>query len=208
MQSHRPLLLALITCMSVTSFAQTQDPHVRSEYLPDVKRTRVETDMLFVINTAEQFVQVGFLAFYAKQQLVTGPKNITVTIFSNSPKPIYENTKDQNLVVITDGDIWKVGELTYWSGKGAKADKGQEMFASEKRPGLGMQNPLPASAKVSEGRDIDHLYMEWLFIDLTPEQFAKLSKSTKVEFQIGKTKFQFNENQVSTIRAFGSLITP
>ena len=119
-----------------------------------------------------------------------------------------KNTKDQNLVVVSDGKSWKVGELKYWSGKGAKTEKGQEIFAPEQRPGLGLQNPLPASAKVREGRDIDHLYMEWLVIDLKLEQFAKISKSTKVVFQIGKTTFQFSENQMGTIRAFASLITP
>jgi len=81
------------------------------------------------------------------------------------------------------------------------------MFASEKRPGLGLQNPLPANAKVGQGRTIDHLYLEWLIIDLKPEQFARLAQSRKVEFQIGRTKFQFTDDQMNTIRAFASLIT-
>jgi hypothetical protein len=176
--------------------------------MPDIKMTKVETDMLFVTDTAEQFMQVGFTARYPKQQLVAVPKNVTVIIFSNSPKLIYDNTKNQNLVATTDGESWKVGELQYWSGKGSKTDKGQEMFASEKRPGIGLQNPLPPTAKVSEGRDIDHLYMEWLFIKLKPEQLAKIAKSHKLGFQIGKTNFQFTESQMNTIRAFVSLITP
>lgn len=208
MKSRRPLLLALVISLSVTILGQSQDPHVRSEYMPKIKMTKVETDMLFVTNTAEQFMQVGLIARYPNQQLVIPPKNITMTIFSNSPKLLYESTKDQNLVAVTDGESWKVGEIKYWSGKGSKTDKGQEMFASEKRPGLGLQNPLPPNAKVALQKDIDHLYLEWLLIELKPEQFAKITKSRSVEFQIGKTTFQFSDDQMNTIRAFASLITP
>ncbi len=189
------------------AIGQAQDTHVRSEYMPKIKMTKVESDTMFVTDTAEQFMQVGLVARYPNQQPVTPPKTVTVTIFSNSPKLLYESTKDQNLIAVTDSESWKAGELKYWSGKGSKTDKGQEMFASEKRPGLGLQNPLPANAKVAQGRTIDHLYLEWLIIELKPEQFARLAQSRKVEFQIGRTKFQFTDDQMNTIRAFASLIT-
>jgi hypothetical protein len=208
MRFHYLFFPVLIICLSVTTLAQTQDSHVRSEYLPDVKMTKVETDMLFVSNTPEQFMQLGFVARYAGQQLVKPPKNITITMFSNSLKPLYQNTRNQNLVAITDGESWKVGDLEYWLGKGSKTDKGQEMFAAENRPGLGLQNPLPPNAKVAQGRDIDHLYLEWLIIELKPERFAKIAQSHNVEFQIGQTKFQFTDNQMKTLRAFAALITP
>ena len=207
MKSKHVFLLILLTWSSATTIGQTQDSHVHSEYMPKVKMTKVETDMLFVSDTSEQFMQLGFEARYPSGQLKP-PKNITLTIFSNSPKPLYENSKDQTLLAITDGESWKVGELTYWSGKGSKTDKGQEMFASEKRPGLGLQNPLPPAANVAMGRDIDHLYLEWLLIELKPAQFAKLAQSGSVEFQIGRTKFQFTDNQMGTIRAFAALIKP
>jgi len=200
--------LAIIITLSFTVHLRAQDTHVRSEYMPKVKMTKVETDMLFVSNTPDQFMQIGFIARYANQQLVTPPKNITVTMFSNSPKPLYENIRDQNLVAVTDGNSWKVGELKYWLGKGSKSDKGVEMFASEKRPGLGLQNPLPPNAQVANGRDIEHLYLEWLIIELKPEQFAQMARTHNLEFQIGKTKFQFTGSQMDTIRAFAALITP
>jgi hypothetical protein len=202
------LLLIIAFYLSFAAIGQTQDTHVRSEYIPKVKMTKVESDTMVVINTAEQFMQVGLVARYPNQQLVTPPRNITVTIFSNSPKPLYASTKDQNLIAITDGESWKAGELEYWSGKGSKTDKGQEMFASEKRPGLGLQNPLPPNANVAQGRTVDQLYLEWLLIELKPEQFARLAQSHKVEFQIGRTKFQFTDDQMNTIRAFASSITP
>ena len=202
------LFLILAFCPSLVAVGQAQDTHVHSEYMPKVKMTKVESDMMFVIDTTDQFMQLGLVARYPNQQLVKPPKNITLTIFSNSPKPLYENTKDQNLIVVTDGESWKAGELQYWSGKGSKTDKGQEMFASEKRPGLGLQNPLPANAKVGQGRTVDQLYLEWLIIELKPEQFARLAQSKKLEFQIGRTKFQFTDNQMTTIREFASTITP
>ena len=204
----RTYSLAIIISLSFAVHLRAQDSHVRSEYMPKVKMTKVETDMLFVSNAPDQFMQIGFVARYPNQQLVTPPKNITVTMFSNSPKPLYENTKDQNLVAVTDGNRWKVGELEYWLGKGSKTDKGVEMFASEKRPGLGLQNPLPPNARVANGRDIDHLYLEWLIIELKPEQFAQMAQTRNLEFQIGKTNFKFTDSQMDTIRAFAALITP
>lgn len=208
MKSSPLLFLILAFYLSLAAIGQTQDTHVRSEYMPKIKMTKVESDMMFLINTVEQFMQIGLIARYPNQQLVTPPKNITVTIFSNSPKLLYESTKDQNLIALTDGKSWKAGELEYWSGKGSKTDKGQEMFASEKRPGLGLQNPLPPNANVAHGRAIDQLYLEWLIIELKPEQFARIAQSRNVEFQIGRTKFHFNDDQMNTIRAFSSSITP
>lgn len=208
MKFYKITLSLLIFGMLATAFGQTQDPHVRTEYLPKVKMTIVETDMMFVINTPEQFMQVGLVARYPNQQLITPPKAINITIFSNSPKLIYENTKDQNLIVVTDGESWRAGELTYWSGKGEKSEAGQEIFVNEKRAGLGLSNPMPANALVKEGKDVGRLYMEWLLIALKPEQFSKIAKAKTVELQIGKTKFQFTENQMNTVRAFNSQITP
>lgn len=198
----------LTVCLSAAAHAQAQDPHVHSEYMPKYKLTKVETDMLFVSDSADQFMQIGFVSRYPNQQPVTPPKSITITMYSNSPKPLYEKTKSQNLTAITDGNSWKVGEFKYWLGKGSKGDKGVEMFASDERPGLGLQNPLPPNARVSQGRDVDHLYLEWLIIDLKPEQFAQMAQARKLEFQIGTTKFQFSDSQMETIRAFAASITP
>src|SRR5437879_2794533 len=158
MKSSPLLFLILAFYLSFAGIGQSQDTHVRSEYMPRIKMTKVESDMMFVINTVEQFMQVGLIARYPNQQLVTPPKNVTVTIFSNSPKLLYESTNDQNLIAVTDGESWKAGESKYWSGKGSKTDKGEEMFASEKRPGLGLQNPLPPNTNVAQGRAIDQLY--------------------------------------------------
>lgn len=207
MKSYRAALLIVISMFVITR-GQTTDSHVRTEYLPKVKMTKVETDAMFVINTPEQFMQLSLVARYPTQQLVKPPKTVNITIFSNSPRLMYESTKDQNLTVVTDGETWKAGELTYWSGKGERTKAGQEIFVNEKRPGLGLENPLPASALVREGKDIDRLYMEWLLIDLKMEQFAKIARAGTVEFQIGKTRFQFTENQMNTVRAFASRITP
>ena len=208
MKLYRATLSILIFGMFVSTVGQTQDPHVRTEYLPKIKMTKVETDMMFVINTPEQFMQIGLIARYPKQQLITPPKTINLTIFSNSPKLVYENTKDQNLIVVTDGESWKAGELKYWSGKGERTKEGREIFVNEKRPGLGLETFLPATARVREGKDIDRLYMEWLLIDFKIEQFSKIAKAKTVEFRIGRTGFQFTENQMNTIRTFSSLITP
>lgn len=206
--SSQQILLLLALYLWFAPLGQAQDSHVRSEYMPKIKMTKVESDMMFVTNTPEQFIQVGLVARYPNQKLVTPPKSIAITIFSNSPKLLYENKKDQNLIAVTDGQSWKAGELKYWSGRGSKTDKGQEMFASEDRPGLGLQNPLPTDARVTQGRKIDQLYLEWLVIELKPEQFGRLAQSRKLELQIGKTTFQFTDDQMNTIRTFASLITP
>jgi hypothetical protein len=200
--------VSLLLCLAANIHGQAQDPHVHSEYMPKVKMTKVETDMLFVSDTPEQFMQIGFIGRYPNQQLITPPKIVNLTMFSNSAKPLYENSKDQRLVVVTDGESWKAGDLTYWSGKGSKNEKGVGMFASEERPGLGLQNPLPPNAQLAKARDIDHLYLEWLMIDLKAEQFARIAQARKLEFQIGKTKFQLTDSQMDTIRSFAAAITP
>ena len=76
MKSFQQLFLILAIYLSVTAVGQAQDTHVRSEYIPKIRMTKVESDMMFVINTAEQFMQVGLVARYPNQQLVASPKNV------------------------------------------------------------------------------------------------------------------------------------
>jgi hypothetical protein len=201
------LFTAFIFCLQSIGFGQVQDSHVNREYLSDIKMTKVETDAMYISDTTDQFMQLSLVTRYPKQQLVTSPKKVNLSFFSNSPRLIYENTKNQNLVVVTDGESWKAGELKYWSGKGENS-KGKEMFVSEKRQGLGLEVFLPPTAQVRNGKGINDLYLEWLLTDLKIEDFAKIAKARTIEFQIGKTKFEFTENQLKTIRAFSSIITP
>jgi hypothetical protein len=71
-----------------------------------------------------------------------------------------------------------------------------------------MQISLPLSAKVRDGDNVNGLFMEWMFIDMKPEQFLKIANAKKVEFRLGNTSFEFTEDQMNTVRDFASRIKP
>ena len=206
MKYYRICSLALCALMSST-LGYAQETHVRTEYLKDIKMTKVETDLMYVLNTSAQFVQVSLLSRYKGEKLVQPPKQITFSIWSTSKDALYRKDKDRKLVVITDGEEWSSDILSYLVMKGETKD-GKDTFYSENRPALGMQFPLPMSAKVRNSNDVNGLFMESMRVELKPEQFSKMANAKKVEFRLGNASFGFTEDQMNTLREFANRIKP
>jgi hypothetical protein len=198
-------LILLISVFSISVYAQ--DPHVRTEYMKDIKMTKVETDLMYVINNPTQFMQVSLSSRYKGEKLVQLPSKINLSIWSSSKDALYRKDKDRKLIVVTDGEEWSLGTLSHLVMKGETKD-GKDAFYSENRPALGIQILLPLSAKIRDGNNVNGLFMEWMLTDMKPEQFLKIANAKKVEFRLGNTSFGFTENQMDTVRDFASRIKP
>ena len=206
MKYYRTCLITLLASVfSISAYAQ--DPHVRTEYMKDIKMTKVETDLMYVANTPTQFAQVSLSSRYKGEKLTQPPGKVNLSIWSSSKDALYRKDKDRKLIVITDGAEWSLGTLSHVVMKGETKD-GKDAFYGENRPALGMGISLPLSAKVRDGNNVNGLFMEWMFIDMKPEQFLKIANAKKVEFRLGNTSFEFTEDQMNTVRDFASRIKP
>jgi hypothetical protein len=184
-----------------------QDSHVHSEYVKDIKKTKVSTDLIYVVNIPAQFVQVQLSSIYQGENLTKPPSNITLLIWSYSREAMYRKEEGKKLSVLTDGESWVLGRLGSLVMKG-ETKRGKDAFYSENNPALGMQVPLPMHAQVRGGKDVSGLVMEWMFVAMKPEQLLRLVNAKKVELQLGDTAFEFTDDQMNTVREFVRQLTP
>lgn len=143
----------------------SQDSHVHSEYIKHIKKTKVTTDLMYVMNAPAQFVQVQLSSLYQGEKLAKSPSTISLLIWSYSREAMYRKEKGKKLFVVTDGESWLLGRLDSVVMKG-ETKKGQDAFYTENNPALGMQVPLPMHAQVRGGKNVNGLLMEFMFVDL------------------------------------------
>ena len=124
-----------------------QGTGVKSEYLKDGNITKVETNMLYVGNTADQFVGIQLTGTYKGEKLESPPK-IEITVFSFSKEPIYKKDKDRVVVIIANGAETNVGTLANTTFKGETKNGVDTYFAVGGDPNIGMQVPLPQGAVI------------------------------------------------------------
>ena len=205
--NNNPTIAAILLVLMLSVSAYTQDPHVRSEYKKDAKATVVETDLLYVKNDPQQFIQLSLMGRYKGEKLTKAADKINLSVWSVSKDALYRKSKDRELIVVTDGEEWSAGDLTHLVMKG-ETRNGKDAFYSENRPGLGMEVSVPATARVRTAGTVDGLTAEWLLTDMKMERFLKIAAAKTVEFRLGKTSFGFSENQMDTIRDFARRLNP
>src|SRR5437762_6569019 len=111
MKRNIVVLFILLVAVCPARAQQPPQSHVFSEYMKDTKETRVETTMLYVGNTPEQFLQLQLRAWYPKQKLVQPAKRIGLDIYSFARAPLYQQEADWQLVAVADGETLALGRL-------------------------------------------------------------------------------------------------
>jgi hypothetical protein len=194
----------LFTIIVFQILGQGQSPRIRTEYLKDEKMTKVETNFLYVANTPEQFVQVLVRSWFKGEKLTKPPGKVSLSIFSFSKQILYKN-KDRKLIVVTDGEEWKVGTLEDVLLKG-ETKNGKDTFFSPNGSGVGLEISPPKSALIKTD-NVNGLYLEWTNLDMKPEQFFKIANAKKVELKLGESKFEFGEGHLQSLRELADSIT-
>ena len=196
-------LVVLATCVT----GNAQGSGIRTEYIKDDKTTRVETNMLYVYNTPDQFVQLILRSWYKGEKLTSAPTKIDLEVFSFSKNSLYKETKDRGLVIVADGQEFTFGKLTNTVMKGQTKNGVDSFFVVGGNPYLGMQVPVPQSAQIKAGGNLNGVTMELMGLSMKPDQFLKLAKAAKLEFRIGTTSLQLTERHVEIIHNFANQIT-
>lgn len=186
---------------------QAQDTHVHTSYAKETNTTMVETDLMYLINTPQQFIQFGLIARHPNQQLQKPPKKVDLLIWSSSKDVMYRADKDHTIIINTDGAEWSVTPQLYAVFKG-ETKNGQDLFWNEKRPIIGEPSPFPANMQVKAQGSVTGLYMEQIFADLKPEQLQKIANAKKVKLQLGSIRIELSDEYMSTIRDFYNRLFP
>ena len=201
------LLLFMFFALVLSPSLRAQDPHVHTRFIKESKTTMVETDLMYLINTPQQFVQLGLVTRYPGERLEKPPKKIDLLIWSFSKDVMYRADKDHTVILSADGESWSISPELYAVFKG-DTKNGQDVFWNEKRPVIGEPSPLPDSAQIKAQGGVNGLFMEQIFVELKPEQLQKVAGAKKVEIQIGASKFELTDEYLSTTRDFNSRLIP
>lgn len=196
-------LLLLATCVT----GNAQETGIYTEYTKDYKTTRVETSMLYVYNTPDQFVELRLRSWYKGEKLAAAPTKVDLEVLSFSKNPLYKKDKDRALVIVADGQESPIGNLTSMIMKGETRNGVDSFFAVNGNPNLGIQVAVPQSAQIKAGGNVNGITMEWMNLSMKPDQFLKLAKAAKLEFRIGTTSLPLTDRQLEIIHNFANHIT-
>jgi hypothetical protein len=206
MKKVQILLLSLLV-MTITGTGKAQGSGIHTEYMKDNKSTRVETSLLYLYNTADQFVQLMLRSWYKGEKLTAPPTKVDLEVFSFSKSPLYKKDKDRILVLVADGQESPVGNLTNMVMKGETKNDVDTFFAAGGNPNVGMHVPVPQSAQIKSGGSVNGITMEWMGLSMKPDQFQKLAKAAKAEIRIGNTSLPLNDRHLEIIHNFATQIT-
>ncbi|MDQ3907132.1 MAG: hypothetical protein M3268_02185 [Acidobacteriota bacterium] len=205
-------LAALVTLSSIPPAAaararQTPPPRVEKAYMKNVNRTRVDSALLYVANTPEQFVGLQLRAWYATQTLSKPADQIVLELFSFAHAALYRRDDERRLVAEADGSQIDLGPLSRGELAGEIRADGRETFSADKASALAMQVPLPQAARLRGGAD-KSLVLEIMSADLRPSQIYRLARARSVELRVGATRLPLTETQLSILREFAAEVIP
>lgn len=190
---HLCACLSLMLALAPAPRAQEQKARVRTEYMKSAKKTRVEANVLFVLNAPDQFLQLQLRAWHKGQQLDSPAEQIELDFVSFGKSPRYAANEDRRLVAVFDDGRVELGQLE------------RIVMNSEK----GGANALPTFARLRAAVAADDkLTMELMSVDIRPEQFVRLAGAARAEIQIGATRFALNDVHMGILREFASYVIP
>ena len=202
---HALLLSLLLLAICVSGNAQGSGVH--TEYVKDTKTTRVETSMLYVHNTSDQFVQLTLRSWYKGEKLTSAPTKVDLEVFSFSRNHLYKKDKDRAFVIVADGQEFPISNLSNTVMKGQTKNGVDSFFTVGGNPNVGVQVPVPQSAQIKAGGNLNGITMEWMAISMKPDQFLKPANAAKLEFRIGTTSLPLTDRHVEIIHNFANQIT-
>jgi hypothetical protein len=178
--------LSLLLCAALAAGAQGPKPRVQSQYEKGDNRTEVAANVLYMLNTPEQFVQLQLRGRYWGRRLLLPAEVVTLEFYSFSNEPKYRSERDRRLVAVADGRQIDLGQPVY---KSAGADTAAQL--------------LPKVARVG-----GKLVMESVVAFVEPEQVALLAAARAVELRLGALALPMDDVHRAIFREFVSHVIP
>lgn len=201
-----PILLILLLVAVSTGVAQAS--HVESRYEKSIDRTIVRSDLLYVINSPSQFMQIRFGCRYPGKGMPSQlPEQIYFDISSYSPNALYQLDAKHRLLVKADDKVIDFGLLTYWNIEGpAKKEKSNP---KPLKSNFTLSAALPPAAVITVNTKREELTAEFMSInELSLADLRLLARANEVTMKIGDTVFPLRPMHKTILREFADAITP
>jgi hypothetical protein len=176
--------LLLMLAVSASAFGQGQRARVRAEYDQERGHTHVAANVLYLLNTPEQFVELQLRGQYWGKRLLFTADEVSLEFYSFSAAAKYRDEKSRRLVAVLDGKEFDLGPATY---KTISADKAGEL--------------LPKNARLS-GKPL----LEVLIAKVEPAHASALADARRVEFRLSDLRLALDDEHMSILREFNSFV--
>lgn len=74
-------------------------------------------------------------------------------------------------------------------------------------PNVGIQVPVPSTAQIKSGGNLNGKTLEWLAVGMKPDPFLKLLTASKIEIRVGNATFTLTDRQVEIVHNFVQQLT-
>jgi hypothetical protein len=202
MKTNRILSVLLMVLMIASgTYAQASGVHTEKKG----KDTLVTTSYLYVYDVGEQFVELQFRSGYKGEKPTAPPTNIELDIYSFSTGPLYAS---KSVSLVADGVETKIGTPHTMVLRGQTNNGVDAFYMVDGNPNIGIQVPVPQTAKIKAGGNLNGKTLEWMMLGMKPDSFLNLLKATKLEVRIGDSTFPLKERHLEIVHNFVNQITP
>ena len=202
--------LFLFLFLLAASTGVAQESHVETSYEKSIDRTIVRSDVLYVVNTPAQFMQIQLVGRYpGKGKPSQMPDRIYLEFYSFAPSALYQPDAKHRLLVKADDKVIDFGLLTYSNVEGKKKDPKDRSNPKEPKSNLGFSVSLPSAAVISTTHKKDELTVEFLSIEeLSLAELRLLAGANDLAMKVGDTVFKFRPMHVAILHEFTNAILP
>lgn len=202
MKTNR-ILSVLLIMLTIAYGTYAQASGVHTEKMG--KDTLVSTSYLYVYDVGDQFVELQFRSGYKGEKPTSPPTNVELDIYSFSTGPLYAS---KSVSLVADGVETKIGTPHTMVLRGRTNNGVDSFYVVDGNPNIGIQVPVPQTAKLKAGGDLNGKTLEWMILGMKPNSFLKLLKATKLEVRIGDSTFPLKESHLEIVHNFVNQITP
>jgi hypothetical protein len=183
--------------------SNAQELGVLTHYNKDDKSTEVETILLPIYDTTDQYVKLKLRTSYKGDRMTKPPNKVIIELFSISDRPLYTN---EALNVIADGVSYRMGTLNNLLFK-ERTDNGVEgSFELDSPLRVTMKIAVPPAAKIRGGDNLNKKILEVMGLTLKPEQFLTLARAAKLELRLRNSSFTLDDQQMDVVRNFAKQV--
>ena len=94
--NKRQVLASVVLMLATHLTCNAQGSGIHTEYMKGEKTTRVETNMLYVYNAPDQFVELVLRSWYKGEKLTSSATKVDVEVFSFSKTPLCPTAAQQD----------------------------------------------------------------------------------------------------------------
>ena len=200
----RRLVSAILFLLIGSSFASAQETHIDSRYIKEIDRTVVRSDVLYVVDTPDQFIQLQLTGRYPKKGPPTeAPDRLSFEFGSFTRLPLYKLDESHRLAVKADDRILDLGLMSYSEMHESGKDK---YFARDAT--LGYNTTLPPTALVRKTVPSELTFERMSVSGIRPSELSTMAQAQQLIMKIGSTVFALRPTQMAILREFAASVIP